>query len=149
MDSFNKWVYHRNPLVMTPATLETVATAFINTPSLSIRRAQQLDVLYSSLQRVTHILKLIPYKVSVIHELKPGDPAERVNFCHWFQKFIARQIDVLDTTFFSDEAWFYLSGYVNTQNTVTGHSQIQTKKLKHHYEAKRLKSGVPFPQEEL
>ncbi len=37
-----------------------------------------------SLQKATHILKLNAYKVSVIHELKPGDPVERVNFCHCF-----------------------------------------------------------------
>ncbi len=101
-----------------PATLESITTAFVDTSSLTIRRAQQqLNVSYSSLQRVTHILKLIPYKLSVVHELKPDDPAERVNFCRWFQKCIAKRIDVLDTTFFSDEAWFCLSGYVNTQNT--------------------------------
>ena len=25
--------------------------------------------------------------------------------------------DVLDVTFFTDEAWFHLSGYVNSQNS--------------------------------
>ncbi len=74
--------------------------------SLSIRRAQQqLNVSYGSLHGVTHILRLIPHKVRVVHELSPGDPEDGVNFCHWFQKFL------------SDEAWFYLSGYVNTHNT--------------------------------
>lgn len=40
------------------------------------------------------------------HELKLGDPAKRVNFWQWFQKFVTRRIDILNTTVFSDEAWF-------------------------------------------
>ncbi len=101
-----------------------------------------------SLQKATHILKLIPCKVSVLHELKPGDPVERVNFYHWFQKFIARWIDVLNTTFFSDRHSFLSMGMSVLITPVTGHSQIQTKKLKPH-KAKWLESAVSIPEEEL
>ncbi len=58
MDSVNKLVYHRSSPILMPAILETVATAFVDTPSLSIRRIQQqFGVSYGSLQRVAHILK--------------------------------------------------------------------------------------------
>jgi hypothetical protein len=29
-----------------------------------------------------------------------------------------KTVDILDVTFFTDEVWFHLSGYVNTQNTL-------------------------------
>jgi len=43
---------------------------------------------------------------------------KRIRYCEWFTNFIQTKIvDILDVTFFTDEAWFHLSGYVNTQNT--------------------------------
>jgi hypothetical protein len=50
------------------------------------------------------------------HELIPGDYAKRVNYCRWFKNLIRGNIDVLDQVFFTEEAWFHLSGYVNIQN---------------------------------
>jgi hypothetical protein len=35
----------------------------------------------------------------------------------WFQTFIDENPGILDYTLFSDEAWFHLSCYVNSQNT--------------------------------
>ncbi|PNF37265.1 hypothetical protein B7P43_G00402 [Cryptotermes secundus] len=59
------------------------------------------------------MLKLRPYKTTVsTHALQPRDPASRV----WFlQSVVAGEI-YLQLTFFSDEAWFHLQGYINTQN---------------------------------
>jgi hypothetical protein len=43
--------------------------------------------------------------------------ANRAEYCHWFGGVItANEQDVLDVTFFTDEAWFRLCGYVNSQN---------------------------------
>ncbi len=89
------------------------------------------------------------YKVIVAHKLKLGDPVGRLNFCQWFQKFIIRRIDLLDTTFFGDEVWFYLRGYVNTQNTHYWSFTRPNQEIKTRYKAKWLKSGVPFPDELL
>jgi hypothetical protein len=47
--------------------------------------------------------------------LKPQDFEARVNYCHWFQQTFDND-DLLDLTFYSDEARFMLSGYVNSQN---------------------------------
>jgi hypothetical protein len=42
---------------------------------------------------------------------------KRMTYCRWFQTFIDENPEILDYTWFSDEAWFHLSGYVNSQNT--------------------------------
>lgn len=50
--------------------------------------------------------------------MKESDLQSRINYCNWFQNFLSDSgEDILDVTLFSDEAWFYLSGYVNSQNT--------------------------------
>jgi hypothetical protein len=53
----------------------------------------------------------------VIHELLPDDKQKRVDYCEWFQNFVVANPNTLDMICFSDEAWFHLSGHVNSQNT--------------------------------
>ena len=49
---------------------------------------------------------------------KPQDSEKRVLFCRWFENFILEKGEnILNHTFFSDEAWFHLSGYMNSQNS--------------------------------
>jgi hypothetical protein len=51
-----------------------------------------------------------------MHSLQPHDPANGVHFCSWFlQSVVEGEID-LQLTFFSNEAWFHLQGYINMQN---------------------------------
>jgi len=45
------------------------------------------------------------------------DYEKRVRFCLWMKDFLTQNPGILDVTFFTDEAWFHLSGYVNSQNT--------------------------------
>jgi hypothetical protein len=62
------------------------------------------------------LLKLRPYETAVIHALQLRDPAIRVHFCSWFlHSVVEGEIDP-QLTFFSDEAWFHMQGYINTQN---------------------------------
>jgi len=56
-----------------------------------------------------------PYKVHVVQELKPEDYNARLDYGHWFNNNLNNN-QILDLTFFTDEAWFHLSGYVNSQN---------------------------------
>ena len=53
-------------------------------PDLSIREAAQIADISSSLARLVlkQDLCLKPYKLPQYHELKPGDPAKRLNFCY-------------------------------------------------------------------
>jgi hypothetical protein len=60
------------------------------------------------------MLRYHPYKISVVQSLIPPDYLQRVRFCNWFNEIMNN--DILDNTFFSDEGWFHLDGYVNKQN---------------------------------
>jgi hypothetical protein len=57
------------------------------------------------------------YSVYLSARLKlRGNNCTRVHFCGWFlQSLIEGEIN-LQLTFFSDEAWFHLQQYINTQN---------------------------------
>jgi hypothetical protein len=81
--------------------------------------AQEKDIgLATAHKAVREKLQLFPYKVRVVQELKLPDHEKRIHYCEWFTNFIqTKTVDNLDVTFFTDEAWFHLSGYVNTQNT--------------------------------
>jgi hypothetical protein len=59
-------------------------------------------------------LHLFPYSLTSVQELHPADFPQRLEYCQWF----VNTLDVhLDRTFFTNEAYFHLSGYVNSQNT--------------------------------
>jgi len=74
---------------------------------------------------VREILKIFPYKVTVMQELKPADCEKRICYRERFTNFIqTKTVDILDVTFFTDEAWFHLLGYVNIQNTQLWSSEI-------------------------
>jgi hypothetical protein len=50
--------------------------------------------------------------------LKERDSVKRFEHCRRFRDVItANEEDILGVTFFADEVWFYLSGYVNSQNS--------------------------------
>lgn len=51
-----------------------------------------------------------------MQQLLPPDFATRMRYCEWFNENLAHNNNLLDLTFFTDEAWFHLSGYVNSQN---------------------------------
>jgi hypothetical protein len=56
-----------------------------------------------------------PYKVTTVQELLPNEPESRINYFNWFQNNLNND-RLLDLSFFSDEAWCHVSGYVNSQN---------------------------------
>jgi hypothetical protein len=63
---------------------------------------------------VKNDLQLFPYRLTSVQELHAADLPQRLEYCQWF----LNTLDVhLDKTFYSDEAYFHLSGYVNSQNT--------------------------------
>jgi hypothetical protein len=69
-----------------------------------------------SARRATQLLKLRPYKTTVIHALQPRDSASRVCFCSWFLQSVFEGESDLQLTFSPDGAWFHLQEYINTQN---------------------------------
>jgi hypothetical protein len=52
-----------------------------------------------------------------MHKLKEPGKEKWLQYCIWFTHFIWRGIDILDKVFYSGEAWFHLSGCINSQNS--------------------------------
>ncbi len=44
------------------------------------------------------------------------DYDRHVTYCEWLMNFVQTRHGMLNDVFYSDEAWFQLSGYVNSQN---------------------------------
>jgi hypothetical protein len=53
--------------------------------------------------------------VRQVIEEQPNNRPRRQQFCQWFMENFHNGA-ILEKTFFSDESWFHLSGYVNSQN---------------------------------
>jgi hypothetical protein len=64
----------------------------------------------------TKLLKLKPYRITVVHQLLPPDAEARINYCRLFQQSVYDGMVDPDFVFCTDEARFHLSGYVNSQN---------------------------------
>jgi hypothetical protein len=70
----------------------------------------------SAAQVATKLLKQKPYRKTMVHQLLPPDAEARINYCRWFQQSVYDGMVDPDFVFYTDEAWFHLSGYVNSQN---------------------------------
>jgi transposase len=71
--------------VLTEEKSDDIGARLEHTHRKSLKRlAQETGVLKSSARRATQLLKLRPYKTTVIYALQQRDPASRVHFCNWF-----------------------------------------------------------------
>lgn len=61
-------------------------------------------------------LDLHAYKMTAVQELKPPDLPLRTLYCQWFMENLYNNPNLLALTFFTDEAWFHKTGYINSQN---------------------------------
>ena len=103
---------------MSEETFQNVKDRQLASPKKSLRRLLQESWLSrSTCQRSAKKAKLHAYHISVVHELKEPDQVKRVAQCRWFQTILQENPGILDYTWFSDEEWFHLSGYVNSQNS--------------------------------
>ncbi|RZC32148.1 hypothetical protein BDFB_009023 [Asbolus verrucosus] len=87
------------------------------TPSKSIRKlSQQIHLSFGTSHTILKKdLEMFPYKVQIYHKILPRDFVPRVNYC----EFCIYIKNILDVTFFTDEAWFHLECFVNSQNMRT------------------------------
>ncbi len=107
---------NRRRHVLTPEKIDAIKELLTQYPSTSHRKAAAaLNTTPSTVYSATKLLKLHPYRVNVVQELSPSDCPKRIAFCKWILRFTNRVAD-FDYFFFSDEAWFTLDGYVNSQN---------------------------------
>ncbi len=94
-------------------TVEEKLSATPTTPSR--RLAQNIRVSHTKTYRVMHSITY-PYKFTVCQELKPTDVPRCLAFCKWLLCFAQRGQTKFNLFYFSDEAWFHVSGYINCQN---------------------------------
>ena len=110
---------HEKPKTLrTPDNIAAVAESMCEAPSTSIHRcSQQLNISETSLRRILHKdLGMTPYKVQLVHELKPIDHPMCFRFAKWACDRLIEDADFGKKITFSDEAHFDLVRYVNKQN---------------------------------
>lgn len=104
--------------VLTPDKLTELSTKITDKPSTSVRKlAQQAQIAKTTAHRGLKKLALHPYRATLVQELKPPDLPRRLKFARWIINFVrVNGIEVLNKVFFSDEAWFHRTGYINARN---------------------------------
>nr|XP_015833260.1 PREDICTED: uncharacterized protein LOC107397488 [Tribolium castaneum] len=87
-------------------------------PKTSIRHlSQQVELSVGTCHELLRKdLHVYPYRLQSVQELQPVDFPRRLQYCQWFLDNIANNNELLEKTFFTDEAWIHLSGYTNSQN---------------------------------
>jgi transposase len=127
--------------VLTEKKLDDTGARLEHTPGKSLKRlAQGIGVSKSSARTATKLLKFRPHKTTVIHALQPCDSASKVRFCSWFLQFVVEGEIDSQLTFFSDEAWFQLQGYINMQNN--RYWTLQNPHLSHEAPLHPVRAGV-------
>lgn len=109
---------NRSSTSRTPEIIQKAREIHQDEPTISTRRLSQiLGVSQSTAQKLlTKDLKLFPYKVSLGQQLTQAAVEKRLEFANLLLQLI--DTDKIDTKkiIFSDEAHFWLDGYVNRQN---------------------------------
>jgi hypothetical protein len=106
------------------------------------RLPREIGVSESIARTATQLLKLRPCKTTVIHVLQPSDSASRVRSCSWFLQSVVEGAISPQLTFFSNEMWLHLQGYINTQNNRCWSSQ--NSHLTHEILLHPVKVGVGY-----
>jgi hypothetical protein len=129
--------------VLTVEKLDDLGARLEHTPRKSLKSlAQETGVSKYSWRTATQLLKFRPFKTTAIHTLQPHDSASRICFWSGFlQSVVEGEVD-LQLTFFSDEAWFHLQKYINTQNNHYWSSQNPLLTMKPCSNEWKLVSGV-------
>jgi len=104
--------------VTTDETIDDVRNYFDKNPNTSIRKAAQvLDLKRETLRKIMRdVIKLHPYKITTHQLLTEKAMEKRVEFCKVITNmFESEELDEKQIIF-TDEAHFWLNGYVNKQN---------------------------------
>lgn len=108
----------RKPTETTEENIQKVAEIFKRSPRKSIRKAaQEAGMKRSSVHRILkRDLNLFAYKIQTHQPLSEASKAKRIDFANNVSDMAENlEIDVGDI-WFTDEAHFYLDGFVNKQN---------------------------------
>ncbi|GFY51998.1 putative DD41D transposase [Trichonephila inaurata madagascariensis] len=98
--------------------IAAVETSAANDPNQSIPlHSQELGIAKTTLWRILRKdLTLHPYKIRLTHELKPMDHSKRRTFSDWALEKMREDDQFHRKIIFSNEAHFWLNGFVNKQN---------------------------------
>ncbi|XP_061380157.1 uncharacterized protein LOC133319497 [Danaus plexippus] len=98
--------------------IAAVRDSVLENPRQSIpRRAQELGLSQTTTWRILRCdLSLHPYKIQLTQELKVNDHRQRRVFADWALEQLEVDADFGKKIIFSDEAHFWMNGYVNKQN---------------------------------
>lgn len=104
--------------VRTEEAIAAVEVSVTEDPNLSIRRrSQALGLCPSTTWKILRKdLGLHPYKIQLVQQLKPMDHRLRRTFGEWAENQLEVEPHFYREIIFSDEAHFWLNGYVNKQN---------------------------------
>ena len=104
--------------VRTEENIAAVNESVEEDPNVSIRRrSQELGLCPSTTWKILRKdLGLHPYKIQLVQELKPRDHDMRRSFADWALEQLATDPLFYRQIVFSDEAHFWLNGFVNKQN---------------------------------
>jgi hypothetical protein len=77
------------PSILTEKKVLVILDHMLQSLKKSIRKlSQQVDVSYGIAHTaLKKCLCLHPYKITAVHNLKPGDSAKRITYCKWFLDF--------------------------------------------------------------
>ena len=94
--------------------VEEVRVLLENSPGMSLRKVGMAsNISLGSAHTIARsLLNLYPYKIKILHKLKPQDFEKRLKFANWFLS----NDSIEDYFIASDEAYFHLDGTVNNYN---------------------------------
>jgi transposase len=98
--------------------MKDVIQVFRNVPFMSVRRAANLDGMPSAttIHRILKGTHFHPYKLQLIHQLRPQDHQKRIVHSQTQLAAIRDNPHFLKLLIFSDEAHFHVHGVVNKQD---------------------------------
>lgn len=107
------------PTVRSEQVINDVRQRMVNEPTKPLKHlSQEIGLSYGTCQKIVKKnLHMHPYKMQSHQAILPVDYPRRRAYCQWFANNLIEDDNLLNLSFFSDEAWFHLSGYVNSQNT--------------------------------
>jgi hypothetical protein len=108
--------YTRQNAVLTEETPDEIGARLEHLPCKSLAwLAQQAQVSKTTAWRATKNLHLRKYKITQVQVTEECNNRRRMHFCNWFLQAVHDGVLDPKLTFFTDEAWFHLSGYINAQ----------------------------------